>query len=372
MNRADLVSRRLHNQKLSAPDCRKPVDVVRWFGAVQSQDFEAAKWALALRMPRATNDAIEDAFNRGTILRTHVMRPTWHFVAPDDIRWLLELTAPRINLRCGPNYRKLELDEAVFKRSRKVLEKALGNQKHLPRSDLRRRLNESGIAANDTIRLAHILIRAELDRVICSGPRIGKQFTYALFEERVPASKTIDRDEALAKLTRVYFRSHGPATLQDFAWWSGLNVTDAKHGLELIERGVERVTIGEKVYWSLRSSEAAADASYSAHLLPVYDEYYVAYKDRQSVFDPRDAQPSLTNWDLLGPTMIIDGIAAGTWKRTSDKKSIEVEFTRALKKTERVAVAKATTRYAEFLGVTPDQLESISVKSPGAGRKASR
>src|SRR5829696_2153393 len=125
MNRADLVSQRLHSHKLSTPDCRKPVDVVRWFGAVQAQDFEAAKWALALRMRSATNDAIEDAFNRGTILRTHLMRPTWHFVAQDDIRWLLALTAPRVNLRCGPNYRKLELDDATFKRSHKILERAL-------------------------------------------------------------------------------------------------------------------------------------------------------------------------------------------------------------------------------------------------------
>ena len=364
MNRVDLVSRRLHNQKLSAPDCRKPVDVVRWFGAVQSQDFEAAKWALALRMRSATNEAIEDAFNRGTILRTHVMRPTWHFVAHDDIRWLLELTAPRVNLRCGPNYRKLELDDAIFKRSHRVLENALRNGKHLQRSELRRRLNDAGIAADDTIRLAHILVRAELDGVICSGPRVGKQFTYALFDERVPATKPIDREEALAKLTRLYFRSHGPATLQDFVWWSGLNVAEAKRGLELVARSLEKVTIGETVYWGLGTGEIRAGSSHTAHLLPAYDEYFVAYKDRQTVLDE---QQSLTTWDVLGPTVVINGMAAGKWKTTKDKKSIEVEFTRALKKPERVAMAQATTRYAEFLGLT----NSISVRSLDAGRKAS-
>src|SRR6185369_15801266 len=121
MDRADLVGQRLQNQRLSAPDFRKPVEVVRWFGAVQSQDFEAAKWALALRIRNATNAAIEEAFNRGTILRTHVLRPTWHFVALEDIRWLLELTAPRVDLRCGPGYRTSELDNTVFKRSHKVL-----------------------------------------------------------------------------------------------------------------------------------------------------------------------------------------------------------------------------------------------------------
>ena len=350
----DLVSQRLQNQRLSAPDFRKPVDVVRWFGAVQAQDFGAAKWALALRMRSATNAAIEDAFNRGIILRTHVMRPTWHFVAHDDIRWLLDLTAARVNLRCGTGYRTFELDDAVFKRSHSILERALKDGKHLSRAELRRKLNESGVAANDSVRMGHILIRAELDRVICSGPRIGKQLTYALFDERVPATKTIDRDEALAKLTRIYFRSHGPATLQDFVWWSGLSTADAKRGLELVGRDLEKATIGEKVYWSDRSGKAQAGASNTAHLLPIYDEYFVAYKDRTSVFG------SLTTWGSLGPAVIINGIAAGMWKRTNN--STEMKLANPLKKMERDAVTQATTRYAEF----------ILAKSPGAGRTANQ
>ncbi|HEX5603197.1 MAG TPA: winged helix DNA-binding domain-containing protein [Pyrinomonadaceae bacterium] len=351
--KSDLVGPRLQNQRLSAPDFRKPVDVVRWFGAVQSQDFEAAKWALALRMQSATNAAIEEAFNRGAILRTHVMRPTWHFVTRDDIRWLLELTAPGVNVRCGSGYRMFELDSTVFKRSHKMLERALRDGKHLSRSELRRRLNESGVEANDTVRMGHILIRAELDRVVCSGPRIGRQLTYALFDERVPATKAIDRDEALAKLTRLYFRSHGPATLQDFVWWSGLTTADAKRGLELVR--LEKLTIGEKVYWSIRSNEALGHSPYTAHLLPVFDEYFVAYKDREIVFGSQDG---MSTWDTLGPAIVINGVAAGTW----NKKSVEVKFTRALKKTERAAIAQATTRYAEF----------ISVKSLGAGKRANR
>lgn len=351
--KSDLVGPRLQNQRLSAPDFRKPVDVVRWFGAVQSQDFEAAKWALALRMQSATNAAIEEAFNRGAILRTHVMRPTWHFVTRDDIRWLLELTAPGVNVRCGSGYRMFELDSTVFKRSHKILERALRDGKYLSRSELRRRLNESGVEANDTVRMGHILIRAELDRVVCSGPRIGRQLTYALFDERVPATKAIDRDEALAKLTRLYFRSHGPATLQDFVWWSGLTTADAKRGLELVR--LEKLTIGEKVYWSIRSNEALGHSPYTAHLLPVFDEYFVAYKDREIVFGSQDG---MSTWDTLGPAIVINGVAAGTW----NKKSVEVKFTRALKKTERAAIAQATTRYAEF----------ISVKSLGAGKRANR
>jgi hypothetical protein len=326
--RSDLVLARLHNQKLTSPGFEKPVDVVRWLGAVQAQDFNAAKWALALRMRKATDTTVETAFNTGEILRTHVMRPTWHFVAPEDIRWLLQLTAPRVNLRAGPNYRKFELDVAVFKRSNKIFAKALGGGKHLTRPALKSLLNADGIDVTDPVRLAHILLRAELDGVICSGPRVGKQFTYALLEERAPASKTLDRDEALAELTRRYFRSHGPATLQDFVWWSGLTVEDARRGMAQV--GTPRPA---------RTKQSRN----SAHLLPAFDEYFVAYKDRQILAG------SLATWDLLGPTFIIDGIAAGRWKRTNSG-TIELNPSRALNKSEKLALQEAIDRYVSYLG----------------------
>lgn len=329
MNGLDALSARLGNQKLSSSGLKKAVDVVRWFGAVQAQDFNAAKWALALRMRQGTDTAVEEAFNKGEILRTHVMRPTWHFVAPEDIRWLLQLTAPRVNLRAGPNYRKFELDAAVFKRSNKIFTKALQGGKYLTRPELKAALNRAGIDANDPVRLAHILLRAELDAVICSGPRIGKQFTYALLEERASATKTLNRDEALAELTRRYFRSHAPATLQDFVWWSGLTVEDAKRGIAQVG--------------TPRSARTKQSSTTSAHLLPAFDEYFVAYKDRQI------AAGSLSTWDVLGPTFIINGIAAGRWKRTN---SDEIEFnpSRVLNKSEQLALKEAVDRYLVYLG----------------------
>lgn len=322
----ELVSARLVNQKLSSSGLSKAVDVVRWFGAVQAQDFNAAKWALALRMRKASDAAIEDAFNKGEILRTHVMRPTWHFVAPEDIRWLLQLTAPRVNLKAGSAYRRFELDAAIFNRSTKIFTKALQGGKHLTRPALKSLLNAAGIDANDGIRLGHILLRAELDGVICSGPRIGKQSTYALLEERAPARLSFNRDEALAELTRRYFRSHGPATLQDFVWWSGLTVEDAKRGIAQV--GTPR---------SARTKQS------STHLLPAFDEYFVAYKDRQI------AAGSLSPWDVLGPTFIIDGIAAGKWKRANSG-AIEFNASRALKKSETLALRQAADRYTDYLG----------------------
>lgn len=335
-----IVPERLHNQKLSSPDCKTAVDVVRSLGAVQAQDFPAAKWALALRMRSATDRAIEDAFNEGQILRTHVMRPTWHFVAPEDIRWMLELTAPRVNARAGPYFRKYELDTAVFKRTNKILTKELQGGKHLTRAELRAALNKSGVAADDLIRLAHIMLRAELDGIVCSGPRVGKQFTYALIEERVPAAKSLTRDEALAKLTERYFTSHGPATLADFVWWSGLTAADAKRGVEMIDRALRQELLNDKTYLLPRSTPATkSSAVYPSHLLPAYDEYSVAYKHREAVAG-------------LGPTVIVDGKAAGTWKSTTGRQSVTITVTpsRPLKKPETLAIAKSAERYAAFLG----------------------
>ena len=298
---------------------------MRWLGAVQAQDYHAAKWALGLRMRNATHAAVEAAFNEGKIIRTHLLRPTWHFVAPEDIRWLLQLTAPHVNRRCGSGYRMFELDDAVFKKSNKVITKALRGGKHVTRAVLKAALNKAGIAADDGVRLAHILIRAELDGVVCSGPRAGKQFTYALLEERVPPGKTMTRDEALAELTRRYFTSHGPATLADFIWWSGLSTTDARHGMELYKPQMTRIK---------------NRIDYQCHLLPAFDEYFVAYKERTII-------PGITNWDVLGPTIIIGGKVAGKWKQTNGQ--ITLTLLRDLNKSEQRALTRAQERYLDFL-----------------------
>jgi hypothetical protein len=350
-----IVFERLHNQRLSAPDFEQPADVVRWMGAVQAQDFSGAKWALALRMRSATNAAIDEAYNEGRILRTHLMRPTWHFVAPDDIRWLLQLTAPRVNARCGPNYRKYELEAAVFKRTNKILANALKGGKHLTRSELRAALNRGGVAADDPVRAAHILLRAELDAVVCSGRQIGKQFTYALVEERVPPAESLKRDEALAKLTQRYFRSHGPATLQDFVWWSGLTTTDARHAIALLDRDLRKELVNDKDYWLPRVEPSAKRSLHTAHLLPAYDEYNVAYKDRETVVEhDSGGKPRMTAWDLLNPTVVIEGKAVGTWRAKMDDHSVSiaVQSSRTLKRRENLAIAAAADRYGAFLGLS--------------------
>ena len=350
MNKSQIVSHRLRNQRLTSTEFKKPADVVRWLGAVQAQEFNAAKWAIAQRMENGTNESIEQAFNEGKILRTHVMRPTWHFVAPQDIRWLLELTAPRVNIASGSAYRKFELDDRVFKQTNKVLTRALKGGKYLTRSALKKILNESGVRADNGIRLGYILIRAELDAVICSGPRFGNQFTYALLEERAPQTKRIDREKALATLTLRYFTSHGPATVQDFMWWSGLTAADAKSGIKLVERRLTK-TSTDNVLWGPNTEETINRETTLASLLADYDEYVVAYKDRSAVLDSNDQSTILNG--LLGRTILVDGKIVGSWKQRNNKGRVEIQVQpfRNLRKPERVAIEKAVDRYGKFLNI---------------------
>src|SRR5579884_1810369 len=233
MTNLDIAQKRLYNHLIARQTFESPVDVVQWLGAVQAQDYAAAKWALGLRLPAVSDDDIERAFAGGAILRTHVMRPTWHFVAPADIRWLLALTAPRVHATNAYYYRQCELDDTTFTRCHEAMTNALQGGKQLTRPEIVSALKQIGIVADDPLRFGLIIMHAELEGIICSGARRGKQFTYALLDERAPQARTLERDEALSELVKRYFSSHGPATLQDFVWWSGLTAADAKAGLAM-------------------------------------------------------------------------------------------------------------------------------------------
>ena len=257
----DLQRIRLRNQRLAGPRFRTPAEVVGWFGAVQAQEYAAARWAVALRTRSATEIDVERAFDAGEILRTHVLRPTWHFVLPEDLRWMQALTAPRVRQAMAFHDRYYGVRTANG-----ALAKALANRRYLTRSELEAVLRASGQ------KLAGILIRAEIDAVICSGPRRGKQFTYAPVDERCPPASPLSRDEALGRLAITYFRGHGPALPQDFAWWSGLTVADARRAIEIA--GLEP---RDRYY----SGSWSAAAGTSAVLLPNFDECFVGYRVRE-------------------------------------------------------------------------------------------
>ncbi len=347
----DILATRLSNQFLTSEKLLKPADVVKNLGALQAQDYAAAKWSLGLRLKNATNETVELALDRGEILRTHVMRPTWHFVVPQDIRWMLELTSPRIKTLMNHYNRKIELDDEVFKKCNSIIEKALGGGKHLTRSEIAEQLEANKIPARGQ-RLGHIVANAELDAVICNGPRRGKQFTYALLEERTAKTKKIDRNEALAKLALTYLKGHGPALVKDFAWWSGLSAKDANEGLSMNKSKLNSIELDGKTYW--HSGNDKTNASQNAFLMSVYDEYFIGYTDRKLILeDHHKANMAAVGNALLTSLVIINGKVEGTWKRKIEKNKIKMKLNlfRKLNTNETEMLQKEAEKYGKFFSM---------------------
>ena len=346
----DIALYRLHNQQLLQTDLTQPVDVVSWLGAVQSQDYAGAKWALGLRTNGLTDPDIDRAFADGSILRTHLLRPTWHFVTPADIRWMLALTGPRVHAVNGTMYRQLEVDKATIRKSYRVIEKSLRGHNYLKREEIASELEKVGIQAAGP-RLAYIVMSAELDGLICSGPRRGKQFTYALLEERVPKARDLKRDEALAELVKRYFQSHAPATLQDFCVWSGLTLADAKNGIEMVKSEFMSDAINGQTYW-FRETEPVKLKSPIAHLLPNYDEYFIGFKDRSAISQAvRESEIDQSDPAFLAHIIILDGQVIGGWKRTlkKDEALIEATLLTRISQDEKLAVHKAAELFGTFV-----------------------
>jgi hypothetical protein len=332
----DIARHRLANQRLVGKPFRSPTDVVGRLGAVQAQDYSGAKWAVAQRTRGATDASIEALISRGAILRTHVLRPTWHFVLPVDIRWMLALTAPRIARQMSYNNRRLGLTPKIFARTNDALARALEGGTQLTRPQIADVLTRARVDSSDGLRVAHLLMQAELDAVICSGARRGKQFTYALLDERAPATNAIDRDEALAMLATRYFATRSPATPQDFAWWSGMTVADAR-------RGAEAARIRDL-------TESPAPTS-SVHLLPNYDEFFIGYRDRSAILDRVGGAAPLQRAAAPFANVIeIDGQLVGGWRRVAEGGSVAIETTYLAKVSpaERQAVQAQVERYRAF------------------------
>jgi hypothetical protein len=353
-DRRGLLPQRLRAQRLTGALLDRPETVVRWLGAVQSQDYAGAKWAVAQRAQDCVDADVEAAFDSGAILRTHVLRPTWHFVAPADIRWLLRLTAPRVHAASATYYRKTGLDDATFRRSNGALAKALQGGRHRTRLELRAALHTAGVAT-DGLRLALLLMHAELDAVICSGPRRGKQFTYAALDERVPATPAPSHDESLTELARRYFSGHGPAQPQDLAWWSGLKVADAVTAIQMLGRELETVRVGAQAYWrAAPAPPVRRDRTPIVRLLPNYDEYLVAFRDHAPVFDPRLAGLlGRREGFLFNNVIVANGRVVGGWRRTLRKDEVVVEATlpTPLDDRDRAALDAEVLRYGRFLGL---------------------
>jgi hypothetical protein len=354
MPRPDIARQRLTNQGLVKPTRKTALEVVAMLGAVQAQDYAGSKWGIAQRTDGLTDNDIEREIDDGTIVRTHVLRPTWHLVAAADIGWVLSLSAPRVHAANAYWYRWLEVDDALARRSRLVLTKALRDGKHLTRAELGQALTQAKIKIATPQRLACIVMRAELDGLICSGSRRGKQFTYALLDERVTKPTTLERDAALSELARRYFTTRGPATLDDFAWWSGLTKSDARRGAEAAATHLQHESIGGKSLWSSVAERAVRISAPLMHLLPNYDEYFVGYRDR-SAFGTRLVSSGVKprTSALSGHALVVNGQIVGGWRRTLVGRSIVVEPTPLiqLSEAERRALGVTARKFGRFFGL---------------------
>ncbi|HEY9593121.1 MAG TPA: winged helix DNA-binding domain-containing protein, partial [Spirochaetia bacterium] len=296
MTTRDIAMKRMESQKIAVGRLATPTDVVAWLGAVQAQDPIMAPWAVGARCAKPSMAAVTAAVDDGSLIRIHALRPTWHLVASADLRWIIALSAPRIRASMRGRQRVLGIDAAVLAKNRRLLEKALRDGNHLTRDEVRARYLEAGFGADDN-RISHLLMGAELDGLICSGRTSRGRPTYALLDERVPDGLSLPRDEAIARLARTYFRSRAPSTPEDFAWWSGLTLGDARRAVEMIGGDFARETISEITYVVPRDGGAARRGKSDGggvYFLPSYDEILISYADRSAVLAAVDEKRTVS------------------------------------------------------------------------------
>lgn len=355
MTKSDIIRHRLFNQQIAETDLKKPEEVVTRMVAMQAQEYAMAKWAIGLRLPGSTDAMIEQSFNKGAILRTHLMRPTWHFVTPADVQWLLQLTAPRVAALNAYTYRQQKLDSKVFKRSNDIIGRELEGGKHLLRGELQSALANKKILA-DGLRLISILMQAELDGVICSGARRGNQQTYALLEQRIPKVKPIQKEEALKMFAERYFASRGPASERDFSTWSGLSLREARQAIKLLHSEFVHEKFNAQTLIFLPRNLDPGRKIQDSFLMPDYDEYGMSYRDRTALREKDDDFKHFTGENpAFNRMIIINGKITGTWKRNIKTKKVRVEIVpfRPLSKVKQQVLKKSVQKYCSFLGLEP-------------------
>jgi hypothetical protein len=347
MNLKDIANLRLASQQIIGTKFASAKEIVAWMGAMQAQDYAMVKWALGVRLPHSTNKSVEAAMDKGDILRTHVLRPTWHLFAAGDVRWMIQLTAPHIQKLVKGRHADLELTKEVLSKSRKVLEKTLRDGNFSTREELVVAFNQANIATDEN-RASHLFVAAELDGLICSGVVKKGKLTYALLDERVPQTKVLNRDQALASLAKRYFSSHGPATLDDFTWWSGLPAGDSKRALDMVKPDLSTAAVDLKIFWFAGTDIKLKD---SAYLLPAYDEFIISYKDRNATITLENHKRAVSSNGIFRPVIVVNGQTIGIWKRTfkKDEAILETEYFTLPRPALQKLIQVASVRYGKFL-----------------------
>lgn len=353
MDGKEIAGRRMHAQHLIGAPLETPGDVVHGFGAVQAQDYGPAKWSVAQRTGAVADAGVDKGLAEGEILRTHALRPTWHFVSPTDIRWIQAATAPRVQARNAHRYRQLGLEGGDLDRSGELIARALEGGREMTRKEIATLLQQAGIST-DGQRLVYILMNAELQCLICSGALRGKQHTYALVDERAPQAKDLTYEEALAELTLRYFAGHGPSTTRDFAAWASLRMSDIDEALAMVGSQLEHEAFDGKNYWFAAHPPRHRPRSPKVSLLQKYDEYIIGYRETRWILDLAGTAGNLWS-DVFPNIVLLDGQIAGRWKRTLKKDSVvidaalHVRFDHAQMK----ALEAEAERFGRFLGSTP-------------------
>jgi hypothetical protein len=352
--RADRIARtRMANQRLWGKPFDTPEEAVGWLGAMQAQEFSFAKWSVAQRAKGVDVAAMARAFDEGTIVRSHFLRPTWHFALAKDIRWLLTATAPRVQALNAHYNRQLGIDEELAVRSNAVLAGALEGGTHLTRKELATHLDGAGIVASGP-RLAYLIMRAELDGIVVSGAMRGKQHTYALLDQRAPDAVRLDREGAVAELAKRFFSSRGPATMRDLARWSSLTAAECRIGLEMAKPALENEDIGGRTYWfGSSSSSGRSPPRPRVDLVQGYDEIILSYSESKDVVAPLRTDLVVKDRRVFLHAILLDGRVIGHWRHDPPKDSVAIEsiLHRPLETAESQALDAAVDRYARYLGV---------------------
>jgi hypothetical protein len=325
MNISNIAQIRLVNQQIASTKLKTVKDLVGWMCAMQAQDYAMAKWAIGVRLPQLTENEIEQAFNKGDILRTHILRPTWHFITANNIYWMLNLTAPHIKASTQTRLKNLELDPATLLKSFDIIIKTLSGGKHFTREEIIKKVEQQGIIINNH-RSSHIMFQAELEGIVCSGKMKGKNQTYALLEERVPKPPPMLREEALTQLARQYFISHCPATISDFVWWSGLTIREAKQAIELIKQEIVAETTENNTYY-ISNNYKETNIKDTVYLLPAFDEFLISYRNRDASLDMADNKKAISDNGIFRPIIVQNGKVTGLWNRTQKKDKIIIQAT---------------------------------------------
>ncbi len=340
---------RLESQQLVTPKFENPKDLVAWMGAIQGQEYNMSKWAVGIRLANPSLQAVNDAMQKGEILRTHLLRPTWHLVIPEDIRWMIMLSGKRIKPSLALIEKKLGLSAKQFLDGIGSIEKMLEGQ-NLTRQEIITELEKTGIA-NASLSINAFTIYAEAEGIICSGIEKGDKHSYTLLEERIAPVKELNKDEALAKLATKYFQSHSPATLDDFMWWSGLSITESRHAINLIK---DKLTVDNKdsnEFYIHQSYNDIKEAEDIVHFIPPYDEYLISYKVRTDVLDLAHHPKAFTKYGIFYPVIMHNGKVVGNWKKTTKKGEmvIETSFFDKNYKIDKELIKQAEERYKKFI-----------------------